>query len=480
MQNPVQVLFVGYEAAPFYKKGGLGDVMFSLPKALRNLGIDARVVMPYYTEVKNKFPEKKIGEIYLRFGKELRSVKIYEGQFPDGKGPIYFLENQRYIKLQNTKVRKLEQFAFFDLAVSYFTSWLGMHNLWQPRIIHCNDWHTALIPLLLKNKLQSSIPTLLTIHNLLYQGNASLHLLDLLNIKDSETKDIKRGKPVSEMNILGEGILHAARVSTVSPTYAEEISTGKQHDLIYAYLRKREEQKSPDGKVIGILNGIDYEEWDPRHDKVLRQKYGFSDLSSGKEKNKEELLKKLNLPDRPTFSFVGRMANQKGLDLLIDKIDEIMKLNINIVVLGTGQPDIEETMREIGRKYKDKFRAEIHYEEDFAHQLYAGSDFLLIPSHYEPCGLIQMIAMRYGTIPIAAKTGGLAYTIKDSKTGFLFEKDSSSGLLSAIKRALSEYEKKDSFEAMRTNAMKEDFSWDESAKRYRDLYIDILKSNQMN
>lgn len=478
MKNPARVLIVGFEATPFFKTGGLGDVMHALPKALRGIGVDARVVIPYYASLKKELPQKKIGEMYIRFGKELRSVKMYEGVFPDSDTPIYFLENQRYINLEVTKIRSLEPFVFFDIAVSYFTNWLSMQNIWQPAIIHCNDWHTALIPLLLKSKLQSSIRTLLTIHNLLYQGSASYHVLDLLNLKDEETKGIKHNQPVSQMNILGEGILHATRVSTVSPTYADEISKGRHLELIYAYLQKRKEEKSPDGKVVGILNGIDYEEWDPCHDKVLKQKYGFSDLASGKAKNKQALLKQLNLPDKPTFAFVGRMANQKGLDLLSNKIDDIMKLDLNIILLGTGQPDIEESMRQIARKYKDRFRAEIHYEEEFAHELYAGSDFLLIPSHYEPCGLIQMIAMRYGTVPIAAKTGGLADSIKDGKTGFLFEKDSSSGLLSAIKRALSVYEKKDSFEAMRTSGMKEDFSWDKSAKRYRDLYIDILKLNE--
>lgn len=476
MDQKLAILFVGYEAAPFYKRGGLGDVMNALPKALRKIDVDARVVMPYYREVEKAFPQKKLGKMFLRFGKELRHITMHHGTFPDSNTPIYFLENHKYINLQTTGADRVEQFAFFDLAVSYFTSWLGMHNIWQPRIIHCNDWHTALIPLLLKKKLQSSIPTLLTIHNLLYQGNASLQVLDLLNMKDSETKDIKRGKPVTEMKILGEGILHATRVSTVSPTYAEEISTGRHLGLIYAYLRKREEQKSPDGKVIGILNGIDYDEWNPRYDAILKEKYGLSELASSKAENKKTLLQKLKLPDRPTFSFIGRMAKQKGLDLLQEKIEEIMKLDINVILLGTGEPQIEELVRAIAHKYKDKFRAEIAYEEDFAHELYAGSDFLLIPSHYEPCGLIQMIAMRYGTLPVAANTGGLADSIKDNKTGFLFEKDSATGLVKSIEEALNVYGDKEKFGTMREAAMKEDFSWDKSAVQYKNLYLDILNN----
>lgn len=475
MDNPIAVLITGYEVAPFYKKGGLGDVIGSLPIALRKENVDARVVMPFYHQVRKHYPQKKIGDIPIRFGSEDRIIKLYQGVFPDGKTPIYFLENQKYINLASSKVKKLEQFVFFDLAVCYFVNWLTQRNIWQPKLIHCNDWHTALIPLILKNKMQSSMKTLLTIHNLLYQGNGSPRVLDLLSIKDEDTREIKRGGAVTEMSILGEGILHASRVSTVSKTYAKEISDKSETSPIYHYIQRRLAEWGKEGEVIGILNGIDYQIWNPSKDHILSQNYDTSNITLGKQKNKESLLLELKLEDRPTFSFVGRMAAQKGLDLIIDAAESIMALDVNLIILGEGHRTIEKKVEQMAKKYPNRLRAVLLYNEDLAHKLFAGSDFLLIPSHYEPCGLIQMMAMRYGTIPIASETGGLIDSIKDGQTGFLFKMGSTADFITAIRRALRMHEDKKRFHAMRHLAMQEDFSWDKSAKQYRNLYMEIIR-----
>lgn len=464
----------GYEAAPFYKKGGLGDVLGSLPTALREQGVDARVIMPFYHQVRKHFPQKKIGAMVIHFGSEDRLVKIYQGVFPETKTPIYFLENQRYINLVNVKVKKLEQFVFFDLAVCYFINWLSQRNIWQAQIVHCNDWHTALIPLILKRKLQSSIPTLLTIHNLLYQGSGSPRILDLLHMKDEETIEIKHGRPITEMNILGEGIRHASMVSTVSPEYAKEITHEHKHNVIYQYLRHREEEMGKNGAVVGILNGIDESIWNPERQVNGYKRYSSVNIHSAKQENKALLLKEYRLPDRPTFCFIGRMANQKGVDLLIRSMEHFIKLDCNVIFLGEGHYLLEAAVKRVVQEYHTQVRAHIGYSEELAHKLHAGSDFLLMPSVYEPCGLVQMVAMRYGTIPVASKTGGLIDTIEDGKTGFLFEPGSTEGLVKAVKRSLEVYKEPKLFHQMRERCMRQDFSWDKSAKEYKKLYEELI------
>jgi starch synthase len=472
--SKLSVLITAFEAAPFYKKGGLGDVTGSLPIALHKLGIDVRVVIPYYQIIKKHYPQKKIGEMMLRFGNENRLIRMYEGTFPHTTIPIYFLENQKYFNLTTGKVRRIEEFAFFDLAVCYFTSWLSQHNRWQPQVIHCNDWHTGLIPLILLRKLQSSIPTLLTIHNLLYQGKGSPRILDLLNIQDKDAFEIQRNKPATEINILGEGMLHASMVSTVSETYAKEIMHEHSNNVIYQYLARREKELGKKGDVVGILNGIDEKIWSPARRTPGSFIYTLDDVETGKAKNKKRLLEQYRLKDRPTFAFIGRLANQKGLDVLKKAMEHLVHLDINLILLGEGHYAVEEIVKSMVEKYPDHVRAYIGYSEDLAHELYAGSDFLLMPSHYEPCGLVQMVAMRYGTIPIASATGGLIDTITNSKNGFLFKNGFVQDLIATVRKSLEVYSDKEAFRAMIHHAMRQDFSWDKSAKLYRDLYIDIL------
>ena len=386
MNSALKVLITGYEVAPFYKRGGLGDVLGSLPKALREINVDARVIIPYYQDIEKKYKFPKIGEYSIVFGSDIEHIGVYEGPH------IYFLGSRKYLASINTRGRnkKIDQFAFFDLAVVEFSHFILEKKKWYPRLIHCNDWHTGFIPLMIENR----IPTLLTIHNLNYQGWGSSKVLDLLHVKDEKVKELKRGIPVTEINVLGEGILHATRVSTVSPSYAREITSGYEGDPIHLYLKRREKEGKDHG-VMGIVNGIDIDVWNP--------KYDITSWEKSKKKNKKLLLKSMGLADRPTFCFIGRMAGQKGLDILVKAIDKILqdKNAANFILLGSGIPAIEKMVNKTANKYKDCVRVDFSYNEKFAHKLYAGSDFIIIPSRYEPCGLIQMIAMRYGTLPIA-------------------------------------------------------------------------------
>lgn len=475
----IKVLIVGYEIAPFYKCGGLGDVMGSLPKALRQVGVDARAVVPYYQEISSKFEEKKIGEFHIHFGSKEEQVSVYEGFSSEKRVPIYFLSNRPNLSHISHwgRNKKIDQFAFFDLAVVHLAQFLKNKGKWVPNLIHCNDWQSGLIPLL-SRKHKLNTPTLLSIHNLAYQGWGSRNVLNLLHIKDEDLKELKCGVKVSEINLLGEGIMHANFVSTVSKTYAFEISNGENRDPIHLLIQKRKKERRENGKISGILNGIDYDVWNPNSDRFINQ-YDKNNWQAQKEKNKKELLTSLGLDDRPTFCFIGRIDMQKGLDVIVKCAKRIVSLNINLVILGSGDPNIERSIKRTIQKCPLQIKAEFVYSEELAHKLYGSSDFILVPSHYEPCGLIQMIAMRYGTLPIASRTGGLKDSIKNNINGFLFEKDSTRSFVKTFKKALRIYQNSQKYKKMVERAMSEDFSWRKSARRYKKLYLEILKKSSL-
>ncbi len=471
----MKILFAAYECAPFFKKGGLGDVIGSLPIALQKEAIDVAVVMPYYDVVNEAYPQKKIGEIQIVFHGKLATVGIYRGKLPGSRVTIYFLRNKQYMAIVNAAVskEKYKEFAFFSIAIVELVFWLTETQKWKPDLIHCHDWHTALVPLILKKHL-IALPTVLTIHNMSHQGTGSTGLLDMMHVDDQDAKVIKRGERIYELNILGEGIFHSDVVTTVSETYAQEILDSKSEDRIYTYLKRKEEEQGKRFIFQGIMNGIDYTVWDPAKDDLLQAPYTMQTYEVGKLKNKDVLLKKLQLPDRLTFCFIGRLVNQKGIDLISKAMDTIADFDCNIILLGEGEKKTEEAVRLLAKKYPSFVRAEIFYNEPYSHQLFAASDFILIPSHFEPCGLIQMIAMRYGTIPIASKTGGLVDSIQHGKNGFLFENGSVSDFRDVMKKAVHLYQDKKKRHAMITSAMETDFSWKKSAISYRELYTKIL------
>ena len=480
MKDKMKVLFCSYEVAPFYKKGGLGDVAGSLPKALKKLGVDISVVMPEYKLKTNppaggeklKITDKKFK---IEFDGREEKVEIWESVLPGSEVPIYLLENEKYLSGLKEGKKCLEQFAFFSKAIMEFTRYTLQVTRYRFDLIHLNDWHTSLAPLLIKlQKIPNKPVTLLTIHNLSHQGVAPLNILPSLGISKESSRVLSWDAADGNVEVLIEGIIHSAIVNTVSPTYAKEILNPKFSG------RTGEILKGKEGRIYGILNGIDYDVWNPEADKLINFQFSIFNFQKGKRENKIVLQKELGLAvdeKTPLLAFIGRLAGkQKGLDILYEALIKLLpKEKFQFVLLGTGSREWEEKFRKLTKKEK-QVAAVIRFDESLAHRIYAGADFVLVPSKFEPCGLIQMIAMRYGTLPIVRKTGGLADTVKDGVNGFVFEEYSSKALVKCIEQVLCKFEIRNSkFEIMINRAMSEDFSWESSAKEYLKLYKKALE-----
>ena len=478
----IKILFAVWELDPFIKVGGLGDVARSLPAALADLGVDIRVVLPYYKAIRlGRIKKNFAGEFKLDYGGTLEKVEIIEVANPITMIPVYLLRNDKYLGVAHHP----DTFAFFDKAIIKIIS----ENVlsWLPEIIHCNDLHTGLIPLLVReNKI--GVKTILTIHNLSYQGKASVDVLDKLKMDQTkchlENWEIENKK----LNFLMEGIIHADIVTTVSPTYAKEIMTEEFGCGLEEILRGKE------GRVFGILNGIDNNWRSNSHTRYVKYpymslKYKTSEniqakiynWEEGKMKNKLYLQKKLGLKKGssiPMLSFIGRIdPNQKGIDILHKMVRKANLSEYELVILGTGNQSWEERFQWLGQFYPDNVSCNFKFDEKLANQIYAASDFILIPSKFEPCGLIQMIAMFYGTLPIAHKTGGLIDSIKNNVNGFIFDNYSSEALENAVQKALFIwYQDKPRYKTMVESAIESDFSWRVSAKQYLSLYQELINN----
>jgi len=497
----MKVLFCSYEVAPFFKKGGLGDVAGSLPKALANLGVDISVVMPDYDEVKSQKLKVKSQdqELKIKFAGREEIVRVDESVLPGSEVPIFFLENERYLsELKEDRNENMEQFGFFSKAIAKFSQ---EHENIGFDLVHLNDWHTALVPLLLKLPKEKwevgsgkweRPATLLTVHNFGHQGKAPLDLLNKLGIRQEDSKVLAWDTADNDLEMLMEGIIHADLVNTVSPTYAKEIMESKVAGRLSEVLKGKE------GRVKGILNGIDYSVWNPETDKYLAVNYGLSakrkaqsaklqlktkNWREGKRKNKLALQEKLGLEtngEMPLLAFVGRLASkQKGLEILYSAMIKLFKkAKFQFVLLGKGSQEWEEKFKKLATKEK-QVATVIRFDEGLAHQIYAGADFVLIPSQFEPCGLVQQIGMRYGALPIVRKTGGLADTVKDGINGFVFEEYRTEALIDCLKRGLQIFNFQFSIlNSMVERAIGENFSWKRSAKEYLKLYqkaIEIWK-----
>ncbi len=400
------------------------------------------------------------------------------------KVQIYFLENEFYYNRDGLYVDSKtktdypdndERFIFFCKGVIETLRKLG----WRPDIIHCNDWQTALVPVYLKtlykdDPLLSGIKTVLTIHNIGYQGVFPKESFLKSGLPDEIFPQISHN---GSFNFLKAGILYADVITTVSPTYAREIISSDEYGAgLSATLKKRKKD------VYGILNGVDYSIWSPENDKFIPVPYNIQTIES-KYENKKALLKYFGLTydeNIPVVAQISRLAEQKGFDLIEEIIDEMMKLDIQYIVLGTGDPKYEEMLEKVKKKYPKKVGIHIGFSEELAHLIEAGADIFLMPSRYEPCGLNQMYSLRYGTVPIVRKTGGLADTVEEFNpktgrgTGFLFEKYSGGDLLKALKKALSVYKNKKAWIKLMKNGMTKDFSWNASAKKYIELYEKVL------
>ncbi len=480
----MKVAIVTSEAVPFSKTGGLADVTGTLFKEYLKMGIEAFLFVPLYKKTAEQFREdiQDTGiEIDIPLGKAMRRCKVFSTPLLHHSitplPRIFFIGNEEYFgreELYGTAKGDYsdndQRFAFFSKSVLEICKRLDIN----PDIMHCNDWQTGIIPLYLKTLYKDShvfrkTRSLITIHNLGYQGIFPPQAMEITGL-GWELFHMDGVEFYGNMNFLKAGIVGADIITTVSNTYAKEILTPGAGFGLDGILRKRADC------IYGILNGIDYEEWSPSADKFLPYAYNERRLS-GKAKCKAELMKmcflKGNL-NTPVLCFVGRLSDQKGIDMLADVIPEIIATGANIVIIGKGEEYYQTLLSSMKNRFGGRFFFYSGFDEPTAHLAYAGSDIFLMPSRYEPCGLGQMIAMHYGTIPLARKTGGLADTIEDGETGFLFDEYSQPALMRCIRRALISYNNKKFWQGMIKGAMSRDFSWEKSARLYLDIYAKIV------
>jgi starch synthase len=477
----IKILMASAEVAPFAKVGGLADVTGSLPPALEKLNCDVKIVMPLYGAIdrKNFKLKKKLSNIEIISDKETKKINLWQAKLPNSQTTVYFIEHAPFFgKKEVYHGNDAERFLFFSLACLNILPLIKF----QPDVIHCHDFHTALITDLLKTQkdqktklglfLQNT-KTLYTIHNLNYQGKSEIEVLSTGNLSKNSLKSLSKDARDGDINFMVQGIINADWVNTVSPTYAKEITTSAYGANLENIIKQNK------NKLSGILNGIDIDKYNPAEDKLIKQKYDLKTLSK-KADNKLYLQKILKLPQDKNIPIVGmitRLAWQKGLELISPTIEQVIKSNqpAQFVFLGTGQKEYETELKKLAKKYPQYVSANIMFDIKLAQQIYAGSDIFLMPSRFEPCGLGQMFAMRYGTVPIVRKTGGLADTV-DKKTGFSFEEFTAEDFTNSLKKAINIFYKKPrQWQKLVKNCMKKDFSWDKSAKEYLKLYKKLIK-----
>lgn len=476
----LKVLFVASEAAPFVKTGGLGEVIGSLPAALRSMGVDARVIIPKYRAIAKEFRDgiKYLKHIYI----SLNWRNLYCGieKYEQNGVPVYFIDNMYYFDrdyLYGYGDQEVERYAFFCKAVLEVIG----HIDFIPDIIHCHDWQTGMLPFLLKVQYKTdtcaNIRTLYTVHNLKYQGLFPKRLLgDILGVGDEYFTSDKL-EFNGNVNSLKAGLVYSDIISTVSPSYALEIQYPHFGEGLDGLLRARNNQ------LYGVLNGVDYEAYNPKTDTMIFENYDADDWKQGKAVNKMELQKTLGLsvkPDVPILGIVSRLVSQKGWDLLARVLKEVLELDLQIVVLGGGESSYEDMFKYAAYKNPEKVAVNIGYDDTLAHRIYAGSDMFLMPSLFEPCGLGQLFSLRYGTIPIVRETGGLKDTVKpfneftNDGNGFSFTNYNAHDMLYTINRALSFYSKPDVWDMLVKRAMSCDFSWERSAEKYVEIYNKMI------
>lgn len=472
----MKVLFVTSEAFPFAVSGGLGDVSGALPKALRSRRIACRVVMPLYGDIKQEYRDQM--EYVCNFYVPLAWRSQYCGVFRLNYGGViyYFLDNEYYFKRRGLYgyYDDGERFAFFSRAALEMLQ----HIDFDPDVIHTNDWQTALVNVYINAFYRSypkfySIKTLFTIHNIQYQGQYSADIIkDVLGLGGSDAAAVMFK---NDANYMKGAIETADKVSTVSPTYAKEILDPYYAHGLDSFLGQKKY------KLSGILNGIDYDVYNPQKDGYLTAHFSANDLL-GKAECKKQLLEIFGLPDdgRPVVAIVSRLAAHKGFDLVVNVIENIVNSDMQVVILGTGEYDYENFFSNFAIRYPASCSCKLAFLPELAHKIYAGADMLLMPSRSEPCGLAQMIALRYGTIPIVRETGGLKDTIKDCTcgegNGFSFATYTAQDLLGAALRANDLYvNHKEQWNDLVKTALECDYSWKNQAGAYIDLYNEMLK-----
>lgn len=476
----MRVLFVVSECVPFVKSGGLGDVAGALPQALKKFGIDIRVMLPKYSIISEEFKAKMKRKVQftVHVGWREQYCGIEELEY-DGI-TYYFIDNEYYFKKDRLYgyYEDGERFAFFNRAVLESIPHIGFY----PNIIHCHDWHTGMIPFLLREQYKyrygyESIRTVFTIHNLQFQGIMPKETLgDLFGLSDFYFH-MDALEFYGNINLMKAAIVASDKITTVSPTYRWEILTEYYGENLHGLLRKRAED------LVGILNGIDVKVYNPENDPYLYSTYSPANFKN-KAINKEEIQKQFALPvqsETPLIVMISRLTKQKGFELVRGLFHEIMLEPLQLLILGTGDPEFEGFFRYMEHLYPNKFKAYIGFSEELAHRIYAAADIFLMPSKFEPCGLSQMIAMRYGAVPIVRETGGLNDTVQayneftGEGNGFSFANFNAHDMLYTIRRAIHFYHDKNVWNKLIQRVMETDYSWDVSAQKYYELYSDLLK-----
>lgn len=486
MKKEKKILIAASEAVPFAKVGGLADVVGTLPGAMEKVGAEVRIVIPLYKSIdQKKFKMKKVGETFqVPMAGEMVEVSVKSTKISGTKITAYFIECDKYFGREGIYEEdgvsyedNDERFALFSRAVLEMLPIIG----YKPDVIHCNDWHTGLIPTYLKvvygnSDFHKDIASVMTIHNIAHQGVFPPVTMEKAGLP-WEIFNPDGVEYWGNMCYLKAGLVFADVISTVSETYAQEIQSsnvyGSGMEGILAYRHD---------DLYGILNGIDTITWDPQKDEQIASNYDSKDLR-GKSRCKKALQKdgELQVNNIPVIGMVNRLDSQKGIDLVVEAMDKMMGMDIQFVLLGTGNPEFEDMLKVLSDKHKDKMSVHIGFDDEKAHQIYAGCDIFLMPSRFEPCGLGQMIALRYGSLPLVNKTGGLADTVVDYDeepshgNGFVMKDYSSQSMVEALERAVALFSNKRKWNAVVKNAMQMDLSWKNSAKKYLELYASAVE-----
>lgn len=476
----MKIIMAAAECIPFAKTGGLADVIGALPKELAESGHEVTVFLPKYSLIPKEFTEQfsLLKEITVSYSGKQKNCVIH--QYKSENVHYLFLENQEYFERAQiySEADDGERFGFFNNAVLAVIENLHI----EAEIIHVHDWHTAIIPLLLKEdsrfkKLGENSKTVLTIHNLQFQGVFSPAVFKKSFEPGEHEFDTENVEWNGHYNMLKTGIVYADKVTAVSPTYRDEILTAQYGEGLEKVLQTRNES------LVGILNGLDTGFYNPATDLAIEMEFDHSTIE-GKAVNKRSAQVLMSLPvkcDIPLAVMVSRLSGQKGIDILEETLPELLEtIDMQFILLGSGERKFEEFFQQLAEKYPEKVSVKIGFDENLAHQLYAGADVFLMPSHFEPCGLSQLISMRYGTIPVANSTGGLKDTVIEydratkSGNGFLSDFNQNSPFSDALKRALALYQESEHWEAIKQNGMEEDHSWKQSSKAYEALYQELM------
>ena len=479
------IAFIGSECHPFVKTGGLGDVMYALPRALTAMNCDVRVILPRYECIPQKYQDKMVyrGEFYMDLGQTGRSYYVGIMEYICD-GVVYdFIDNQEFFsgkKPYTNLIDDIPKYCFFGKAALAALNYMD----WIPDVIHCHDWQAGLVPVYLRTFFRdtalANAKSVITIHNLRFQGIYNIPTIqywsglpDYVFNKDALTQNWL------DSNMFKGGLTYADRITTVSGTYAKEIQTAFYGENLDAHLRYHS------GKLRGIVNGIDYEMWNPWTDPALAVNYDITNVLERKKGNKRALQEELGLwqdDHKFVIGLISRLTDQKGLDLVNAIIPQVMDEHTQIVVLGTGDKQYEDSFRYYENAYRGNFSACIQYDESRAHRIYAGADALLVPSQFEPCGLTQLNAMHYGTVPIVRETGGLKDTVEpynvntNGGNGFTFDRYDAGLLLDAVNRAKTFFfTNRWCWDEMVQRDMDKDVSWENSAKQYKDLYLELTQ-----